>query len=315
MYRIGFVIISYLLLACNNEKKNNDDKNEDKTGFQYKSFAALFAEVAPPYTISDTGLQKISSPAIIPFAMIGFFIPDSIKKAFSTKKDSVKYLPLAKLQQKGKETYFVVKVAGADKSAALLLVFDKDNAFGATLPFLLPDKDPATSQTTVIDKSYTVSKNITQRSGGDVTGEGKEVLAYDAAEQKFSLIMTDILNDNPAVLINPIDTFKTTNKLAGDYYLNKKNLVSIRDGRRANTLLIYVHTENTEGDCKGELKGEALITSANTAAYRLGGDPCALGLSFTGNTVTIKEESGCGNHRDLDCPLAGSFTRKKKSKG
>jgi hypothetical protein len=39
-----------------------------------------------------------------------------------------------------------------------------------------------------------------------------------------------------------------------------------------------------------------------------------LSLTFSGNTVSLNEESGCGNYRGLDCPLTGSFTRKKEVK-
>ena len=123
--------------------------------------------------------------------------------------------------------------------------------------------------------------------------------------------MMDALNDNPSVLINPIDTFPKTNKLSGDYYFNKKSFVSVRDGRYNNQLLVYIHTENQTGDCIGQMKGEFLITSSTTAAYQQAGDPCVLNLSFKNNAVTINEVRGCGNYRGIDCDFSGTFTRKK----
>lgn len=310
MYQIGFVLLCCVLLAC--KDKEPPKVKEEQGGFQFSNFADKFKAASVPYLLSDTGLLKNKDTSSISSGVVASYVPDSIKKNFG--KGTMKYMPLVKFQQKGKESYFLLKASTTGKTGALLLVFDKENNYSAMLPFLIPDADASTSQATTIDKSFTVSKNIVQRTAAGITAEGKEVWAYDAVEKKFSLIMTDLLNENPAVLINPIDTFRGANKFAGDYYLNKKNLLAIRDGRHPNQLLIYIHTENSEGDCKGELKGEALITSPATAAYRQGGDPCVLGLSFAGNTVTIKEESGCGNHRNLDCPLAGTFTRKKDKK-
>jgi hypothetical protein len=238
-------------------------------------------------------------------------IPDSITKQLFAKATKIKYTPLSKIEEKGKDFYYIVKAISSAKKAALLVVFDKSGILGATIPFLVPDSDPSTLQVSSIDKSYAITKSTTQRTDNAISGEGKEVLAYDAKEKKFSLVMTDLLNDNPAVLVNPIDTFRRTNKLAGDYWTGKKNLVAVRDGRHNNQILVYIHTENSEGDCKGELKGEFLLATSTSATYRLGGDPCVLGLTFSGNSVSIKEETGCGNHRGLDCPLGGTFTRKK----
>ncbi|MDQ6610752.1 MAG: hypothetical protein M3Y85_13115 [Bacteroidota bacterium] len=306
----GCIVLLGLLMACKNDEKTKEKKeNEVSTT---AGFGSLFNEAKSLYKLSDTGLAKNTDTTSLPSATIGPLIPDSIKKVYFGKNASIKYTPLVKLVQKGKGIYYIVKASSANKKAALLLVFDNENKFGAAYPFLLPDEDPTTSQVSLIDKNLTISKNITQRTGPDITGEGKEVVAYDTATKTFVLIMTDVLNDNPSETINPIDTFPKTNKLAGDYFLNKKNIVSVRDGRHQNQLLVYIHTENEDGNCSGELKGEFLITSATSAAYRLGGDPCILGLSFSGNAVSIKEESGCGNHRGLDCPLSGTFTRKKQ---
>ncbi|MDB5206235.1 MAG: hypothetical protein JWR72_1310 [Flavisolibacter sp.] len=303
----GVVLLCSLLSACKNGDGGKDQKTDSSSG----SMASFFKAATPPYQFTDTGLLKNKDTVSLPSALILPFVADSIKNNYFGKKTTVKYTPLVKLKYKEAEAYYLVKAAGGSKKAVLLLVFDNQNNFAASYPFLLPDENPNTSQTTAIDKNFTITKSVTQRNGPDVSGEGKEVVAYDAVTKSFSLIMMDALNDSPSEAVNPIDTFPKTNKLAGDYYLNKKNFVAIRDGRYANQLLVYIHTENEEGDCKGQLKGDFLITSPASAAYRLGGDPCVLGLNFAGNSVTIKEESGCGNHRGLDCPLSGTFTRKK----
>ena len=301
-----FAMLSSLIACKNNDKK--DDQKEDETSTA--GITAKFTEGKLPFQLADTSLLKNTDTATIPSAAIAPLIPDSIKNDYFGKGAKIRFTPLQKFVSKD-ETYYVVKASTSSKKGALLLVYDKDNNFAASYPFLLPDADASTSQTSMIDKNFTITKNISQRNGPDLTGEGKEVVAYDATQKAFSLIMLDLLNEELSEIISPIDTFPKTHKLAGDYRINKKNLISIRDGRYPNQLLVFIHTENSNGDCKGELRGEFLLTSSTTAVYRQGGDPCVLNLTFKGNSVAMSEETGCGNYRGLDCPLKGTFTRKK----
>ena len=309
-------ILGFLLWACNgkDEKAGTKDEAKGETVAVHAGFSDRFPQVAPPYQLTDTALLNNKDTATLDAAYLSSLVPDTTLQKTFGKTKTVKYVPLAKLGEKNKETYYVVKAAAGEKKAALLLVFDKNGSYGTTTRFLVPDDNAATSQASSIDKSYVVTRATTLRNGNEVIGEGKDVVSYDPKEKRFSLIMTDLLRDEPEVLVNPLDTFPKTNKFAGDYYLNKKNLVAVRDGRHPNQILVYIHTENSDGDCKGELKGEFLLTSSTTAVYRQGGDPCVLGLSFARNSVSIKEERGCGNYRGLDCPLQGSFTRKKEEK-
>ncbi len=294
-----------LLTAC----ASNDGTGKKEAGKESMDFfASAFTIATLPYQLSDTALLHTTSVKAIPVAGV---LPDSLIHLSKDKSQTRKFYPLAKASQKEKETYYVVKIVSNGKPSALLLVFNNKAEFLASYPFLLPDNDPATIQISSLDKNFTVTKAVTLRNGTDVVGEGKEVVSYDAAAKNFSLILSDALNDKPAELVNPIDTFSRKNALAGDYYLNKKNLVSVRDGRTPGQVLVFIHTENESGDCSGHLKGEFIVTSSTSAAYRQGGDPCVLNLLFKANTVTMSEEKGCGNYRDLDCPLAGTFTRKK----
>ena len=314
MYRIGLVAMGCLLLACsgNNERGTEPDSAGDND--QPAAFSRAFKTVSVPYQLTDTALLKDEGKDTLSSRYLSTLLPDSLKEQAFDQTTKIRYMPLAKLQEQDRHTYYVIKGSAGGKKAAFILLFDREGNYSSALPFLVPDKNAATSQSSLVDKSFNITRAIAERSGGAVTGEGKEVLAYDAAEKRFALIMTDLLNNDQDVLINPIDTFPKTHKLAGDYFKNKKNLVAVRDGRYANQILVYIHTENKDGECKGELKGEFILTSSTTAVYRQGGDPCILGLSFSGNSVSLNEERGCGNYRGLDCPLEGKFTRKKEEK-
>jgi hypothetical protein len=313
MYRIGVAVLICLLVACteNNERSSEGTSEGENT---LAGFSSHFAAKSLPYQLADTSLLKNKDTTTLAASYITSLVPDTTISKIFGKTKGVKFTPLAKVAAKEKEAYFIVKATAGAKKAALLMVFDKAGNFGAAMPFLVPDDKTSTSQISSLDKSYTITKAVSQRGDNTVAGEGREVLAYDAGEKRFSLIMTDLLNDVPAVLINPLDTFPKTNKLSGDYFANKQNLIAVRDGRHANQILVYIHTENSDRTCIGELKGEFILTSSTTAVYKQGGDPCGLSLAFSGNSVSINEESGCGNYRGLDCPFSGKFTRKKEEK-
>jgi hypothetical protein len=89
------------------------------------------------------------------------------------------------------------------------------------------------------------------------------------------------------------------------------NLVSVRDGRKADRISFFVHFEKKNGSCIGELKGEAFWKNPRLAEYRQDGDPCVLQFQFSAGAVTLREQR-CGSRRDPDCLFDGSFVRKKK---
>lgn len=310
MLRIGFVLLLCIGFGCNSEKSDS----AEVAGFSFEGFSNLFKEAALPYVLSDTGLLNKKDTASIRSKEFEKFIPDSLKKKIFPKGSKVKYYPLAKVKDVEGETYFIVRAAAGSKKTALLLAFDNAGNYGAAFPFLIPDTDPVSSQVSSIDRSLNISRNITRKRNNEILGEGKDVYVYNSGAKTFTLIMTDLLDERTVDLINPIDTLSRTIKYSGDYVKGKRNIISIRDGRGPKQAVAFVHLESNDGECIGELKGNILFTSSNTAIYRQGGDPCVLQFTFTNSAVTLKEEQGCGNYRGLDCPMEGTYTKKKESK-
>jgi len=309
MARISFIIIVFIL-ACNDQKT---PAQEGDTGLGFENFEKQFKTVSSPYQLTDSGFLNNSDTATITDASFSDFIPDSIKKKLFNKPGTVKYIALSKIKLPDGENYFIVKVMSGAHKAALLMAFDKDS-FGAALPFLIPDDDPKTTQLSAIDKSFSIIRSVSHKSADDVTTEGKDVYAYNPDAKSFTLIMTDVLDEKAVELINPIDTFSQTNKWAGDYITDKKNLVSVRDGKTANEINFFVHFEKDNGGCKGELRGTAFFASSKIAVYRQGGDPCVMELHFSPSSVTVKEMEGCGSHRGLKCSFNETFTKKQPPK-
>ncbi len=307
MNRIGFVLIGFVfLVGCNNH--TNDELEEN--GFSYKKFSALFPPVQSSYEITDADLLGNKDTTVIRSSKFAALIPDSIKTKLFGKNSRVKYIALAQLKASKNTNYYVVKAISGSKRAALLLPFTNDQ-LQAAFPFLVPDNDGSTTQQSSIDKSNAITKSVSQKKKNGDVAEGRNVYQYIPEAKQFSLVLTNPLNPHQEI-INPIDTLPRKNKFSGDYNKDKKNIVSIRDGRSSKEYMVFMHIE--DGDCSGEIKGTILLTSSTTAAYRQGGDPCSVNFQFSSNSVTVKEEGGCGSRRGLDCSFDGTYKRKKAVK-
>jgi hypothetical protein len=303
MLRTGIVLIVFLCWACSNKKK-------DESGFSYEKFSGLFPSEQTSYQLTDAELNNNKDTTAIRSPEFSNFITDSIKTKLFGKGARVRYIAMAKVKAPKNTSYYIVKASSGTKKAALLLPFTNDQFDGA-FSFLIPDSDPTTTQLSTIDKSNAIIKTVTQKkSNGDVA-EGKDVYQYVPEAKQFTLLLTNPLN-NAAELINPLDTLSRKHRLAGDYLKDKKNFISIRDGRSSTELLLFVHIQ--KGECSGEIKGTLLLASSTRGVYRQSGDPCELNFQFAGNSISLKEGGGCGSRRGLDCSFDGTYIRKKETK-
>lgn len=304
MPRLTIFFLLLFFLACKNNKPVQDD-----TEVTYEQFANSFKNATLPFQLSDTFLLKNKDTSVIGSGIFSSLLPDSTINNLFGKGVRVKYIPLWKIETNEGGHYFIIKTESNRKKLAYLFLFDKESQMIANFPFLLPDSNMATVQVSSIDKAYSISKTVFRKQPNEITAEGKDVFAYDETSKKFVLVMTDPLEEKNPELVNPIDTLSKSHKLTGDYSKDKRNIVSVRDGRKPNLLTVFVHIE--KGDCSGELKGDAAITSPTIAVYLQPGEPCVLQLNFTGSSVSLTELEGCGSRRGLGCLFEGSFTRKK----
>jgi hypothetical protein len=301
--------VLFLLAACKDKKKPTLSGEEP---VEVSDFIEFFAPVSLSYQLSDTALQKKEKDSLLISPKIfSQFVPDSVLGNVYGKGSKPKIYALGKAEVPGAESYLFVKTVSGDKKAFFILCFDKKQQFIAALPALRPDNNKATLQSVVMDKKYTITKTVQLKNPDGSSSEGRDVYVLNADAKSFMLIMTDALVDKVTELINPIDTLPRKHKLSADYTNGKMNLVSVRDGRKADRISFFIHFEKNNGECTGELKGEAMIRSANTAEYRQDGDPCILQFIFTSSSVRLQEVEGCGSRRGLNCSFDGSFARKK----
>lgn len=314
--RYFFLILSVLVLAggCKKKKKvllSGDDPVD------VKDFMEFFQPLRLPFYYADSNLRKTkkeNDSLQISYKVFTHLVPDTVLNKVFGKGAKPKIYAMGKAEGPAKENYLLVKTIAGDRRAVLLLGFDKKDSFMAALPVLRPDLDASTQQSITLDRRLSITKTMLRKNRDGTMSEGKDVYALNMDSKSFYLVMTDALEDKPAELINPIDTLPRKNKLSADYINGKMNLVSIRDGKRSNKLIFFIHFEKNNGECSGELKGDADIVGPNAAEYRKDGDPCRLRFTFTPSSVTLKEEEGCGSYRPLKCSFDGSFARKKEVK-
>ncbi len=305
------IVCTSLFAACKEETKITDLSKEETATVE--DFLGAFPETETPFRYADTVLtQKQYDSLRINNKIVAQFIPDSIIVATFGKGAKTKFYPYAKMYNANKLQYLIANVIDAKKKVSFLLVFDKKNKFMAGTPLLILDALSNTEQQVSFDRNArSIFKGITRKNADESVSQGQTAYAFDEATASFALVMTQPLDNKAPDLINPIDTFSRKQKYTADYGTGKNNLVSIRDGRRDNKITFFIHIDKDNGDCTGELKGEATLKSPTLAEYRVGGDPCVLEFKFTNNSVTLTEVEGCGARRDLRCSFNGVYSRKK----
>jgi len=310
--RVLFIpVVLVLFLSC--KKKKVSLSGDEKV--DVSDFIEAFEPLALPYRLTDTlVIRKDPDSLSISHHVFTQFVPDSIFTKVFGKGAKVKTYPIGKSGIEKKENYLLVKAVLGTKKAAYIVCFDNNDKFTGAMSLLVPDQWVSTQQSSVIDRNFTITKSIQRRNGDGSISEGKDAYIFNSETKSFMLIMTDALDEKPAEVINPIDTLPRKNKFSADYVRSKKDYISIRDAHRPGKVIFFVHFERNNGECIGELKGEATLISANTATYSAGGDPCVLQFNFSPTAVSMKEVEGCGSRRGLRCVFEGSYPRKKEIK-
>lgn len=305
MYRLILLMTIVAMAACSQKKKSLSGEDVQTSA----DFTASFPEVTLPFVLSDTTIDnKLGDSALINTKLIRKFIPDSLFRDFKGSKP--KYYALGRAMEKEGEQYIFIKAATQAKQLGYLLVFDKESNFKAGMPLVSSAGDRDTHSEGGLDRKFTITRNKTRKGKDGQTFYRKNVYIYNNIGT-FMLILEE---SNEALeekdVYNPIDTLPMTGKWSGNYVKDRKNFVTVRDGAKDNRILFFIHFETNNGECTGELKGEAEIVKPGLARYTAPGDPCALELSFTPTNVSLSELKGCGNYRGIRCFFSGSYPKK-----
>jgi hypothetical protein len=308
---ISCVLALCILFACKSRKA---DLSGDEP-LEAEDFIESFAELKLPFMLYDSSLaRKPKDSFLISKKVFAQFVPDSVYRHDFGKGGTPRFYSLGRVSVEDGETYLFIKAMSSARNVGYILCFDKLDSFRAAMPLIYSTGDRTVQQEGGMDRRYSVVRNRTRRKPDGSMVYNKSVYVYNTAGV-FTLILTE---SNETVeqkeVYNPIDTLPRKNSLSGNYVKDKKNFVSIRDGRRAGQLLFFVHIEKNNGDCTGELKGELDLVKPTIAQYRKADDHCELEFSFTSGSVTMRELEACGNHRGIKCVFDGTFPKKREPK-
>ena len=309
MNKLLAVLILATLIGCSDKALDLSGETTIKPGDYVKAFTPIKGN----YTASDTDFIKKADTIEIGLKALQQFMPDSAVHQMVKNEKKETIYPVGVIE-KETEKYFLILVK--NKKTAKLFVYATDeklNYLGFKELLNNEDKDAYARSvsinkepTFVISKEmYTKDKELKFSRSGWIFNAGAG----------FMIVVNDS-NETPQnnEIINPLDTLPKLAKLSGDYQINEKNFISIRDGKDAKTYLFFIHFEKNNADCTGELKGTLTLSSPTAGQFTQNGDPCIIDFSFTGNTVRVKEQGTCGKHRGIKCFFDDSFTRKKPLK-
>jgi len=307
------IVISGLLFSCKSKKVSLAENDEHVDAHDFVEF---FQPLKLPYQVTDTILhRKEADGSAINNKLFSRFVPDSVLTKYFGKAVKPRLFAIGKVQVPDHEAYLFVKAGTASRKGFFIICFDKKNTYAANRIVLYSDNDQRTNGLASMDTKYTLSVTHQRKSPGGQLLYTKDAYIYNGSGA-FQLILTESNEggSRPAAIYNPIDTLSRKHKFTGDYSQDKRNIISIRDGRDPSRILFFVHFEKDDGQCKGELKGEAKFISASVARFKSNGDPCMVDFSFSATGVAMRELEGCGNHRDIKCFFEGYFQKRKEPK-
>jgi hypothetical protein len=292
-------------------------KDEENTSITPKTAAdvvAFYNELKLPTEISDTNIIRKMDTSTLSYEAMTLVVPDSILSTYTSTAKGNKIHPFGKIT-KDEELYLLTAFTSNKQPALVAFVFDKKNKFLGHLLILNTQKKDGYLHSVAINKEPTFFVTKQKDIPNTEAAYTRHSFAFNKDARGFINVMTDSNEDiqGANTIINPIDTLAHTFKYSGEYVKDKKNFISLRDGRTPASYLFFIHFEKNEGDCTGELKGTLNITAPNKAVFSAGGDPCVIDFTFKGNSIIVKEQGSCGNHRGIKCYFDDTYNKKKET--
>lgn len=301
-------LIGWTFVSC----KSKSVKLASDENLSVSELIQLAQELPTPFVVQDSLLNhKESDSSRIQTTVFKGFLPDSVFQQFYTGKKTLKLFLIGKFSDGETGTYLLIKsVKSANKEAHIFYFTSKGNYLGGMKIADTKGKS-GIKRSCKIDSRFNISL-IEEWKDSKNEWINRETLYYMDAAGKMILAMTNSNEDlSDEIRGNPIDTLPRKHKYAGDYMTDKKNLVSVRDGLTPNTFRFFIHFSKKEGSCVGEVSGTGEWLKGNEAVFRDADSPCVLYFTFSGGSVTLREDTGCGAYRGIACFFEGSYKKIK----
>lgn len=303
------LVLVIFIVACGNKKKSLAGEDEVSA----EDFFGAFSDIKLPFAAADTNIRKIADTTVISLHTVEQFVPDSALKHITKNAKNVKFYPVGKIEKNG-DIYLLMDIVNGKATSLATFLFNKQNKYIDALSLISNNSDDNYRHSLNINSepTFMINKEKTENDQYLYTKNG---YGYSKEAKDFIIVIND---SNEGVernaIINPIDTLPKANKFSGDYVKDKKNFISVRDGRNGANYIFFTHFEKNDGDCTGELKGSFAMVDATKAVYRENAGPCVIDFSFEGNSVNVKERGNCGNHRGIRCEFNDTYRKKKATK-
>lgn len=312
MRKILFAVLPVLFCyACKSGSKSL--RGSEKVDFTEMS--SVFPDLKLPFKAADTDINKIADTTVISYFVMKQFVPDSVMLKIAGKDSaSTEIHPVGKITQKT-ENYLLANVSIKNNTSLIAFLFDtKENKYLSSIE-LLKNK-----YTDGYQHELSITSEPTFMLSRQKFNKSRELVytrngfAYNTAANEFMKVVNDSNEGGGSdSIINPIDTLASTFKYSGDYVKNKRNFISLRDGASSGKYIFFIHFENSSG-CEGELKGILQMTDEKHGLYTENGDICVIDFILSENSIKVKEQNNCGNHRGIQCYFNDSYTRVKTKK-
>ena len=300
------VFLLLLLFSCKNATPDLNGTEKVKA----EDFLKAFKTVDLPLNISDTSLPGMADTTTISNTVFTQFIADSALAKFQTNA----IIHPAGIIHKKERDFLLATFSSGKKIQLGVFVLDDKHKFLSSFPvFDNLKKDNYVHSVSITEEPTFILKR--EKIADNKSLYSRNGFAYSASANSFGEVLHDSNEDTARnnLIINPIDTLASVNKYSGNYASDKNNFIAVRDGKNAKTYSFFIHFEKNKGDCVGELKGTMTLTNDKEAVYTENGDACVIDFKFSGNTITIKEQGNCGNHRGINCPFDFTFKKKNQS--
>ena len=299
-------LLVFVLFSCSNKPKDINGEEPIESA----DFISAFPESALPILFTDTTLDKKQDPnLLIKNKTILGFIPDSLfKNTFGSTKN-IQFYRKSRYKVESEETYLFFIAVQKEKKVAYIVCFDKNLEYSAGMELLQNNSKVGVSYEAGMDKKMTV---VIQRNKQSKEGKliyNKSAYVYNT-EGLFTLILTE--SNEPVQeksIYNPIDSMASKGPLAGDYFIDKKNFISVRDGVKADRLFFFISISKKNGGCEGSLRGDMTRVKPTVFQFNKADDHCIIEFTFTKKQVQVKELEACGNHRGVRCSFDGQFRK------
>ena len=266
--------------------------------------------------MADSNNHTIEDTAVVAYSVLAQFIPDTVLiQLLGANHDYYQIKPIGKIEKQN-EIYLLLNFNHNKKTILITFLFDKKYKFLAALELFNNKKDDGYKHSVNITSEPTFLLTKEKTSTDNHFYYTKNGYAFNDDTNGFILVVNDSNEDAGKAneIVNPIDTLLQKNKFSGDYKQDKKNFISVRDGKNENEYEFFIHFEKDGGDCTGELKGEMNMVEKNKTVYHETGDPCVIDFTFSNSNVYVKEEGSCGNHRGIKCYFDDTYDKKKTLK-